>query len=81
MFFDWVAKEGLSIPVILAFSYEGSQEDLVIHAAAEMGSLLCDGLGDGIWIRSSHEPEWITSLSFSLLQSARMRMSKTVFQK
>jgi (E)-4-hydroxy-3-methylbut-2-enyl-diphosphate synthase len=41
--------------------------------------LLCDGLGDGIWLEGPYEVETLRTLSFGILQAARMRMSKTDF--
>lgn len=38
-FFEWLQKNAFEIPVILHFSYPVSQEDLIIQAAMEMGSL------------------------------------------
>lgn len=78
-FFDWLKTKNILIPVILAFRYECSKEDLIIQSAAECGALLCDGLGDGIWIQSAHDIEFLRQLSFNILQAARMRSSKTDF--
>lgn len=78
-FFDWLKCQNISIPVILNFTYTGSKEDIVIQAAAEFGALLCDGLGDGICIQTPHEISFVRSLSFNILQAARMRSSKTEF--
>lgn len=68
-----------SVPVILNFRYNLSQEDLIIQAAAECGALLTDGMGDGIWIEAPLEPEYVKSLSFNILQASRMRTFKTDF--
>lgn len=79
-FFDWLQTKGLQAPVILNFSYNCDKEDLIIHAAAEYGALLCDGLGDGICIDApSHDIDTLRTLSFNILQAARMRTSKTDF--
>jgi len=78
-FFEWLHSHHLKIPVILQFSYEGSKEDLILSASMECGSLLCDGLGEGIWLEGSYEPDFFRRLSFGILQAARMRMSKTDF--
>jgi (E)-4-hydroxy-3-methylbut-2-enyl-diphosphate synthase len=45
----------------------------------ECGALLCDGLGEGIWLEGPYPIEFLRQLSFSILQAARMRMSKTDF--
>lgn len=78
-FFDWLQNKQLAIPVILHFSYSCSKEDLIIQSAAEYGALLCDGLGEGICIDAPYGIEFLRSLSFNILQAARMRTSKTDF--
>ncbi|CDZ80220.1 4-hydroxy-3-methylbut-2-en-1-yl diphosphate synthase [Candidatus Rubidus massiliensis] len=78
-FFNWLHKKGITTPVILSFTYLVPKEDLIIQAAAECGALLCDGLGDGIWIQAQEDINFIRNLSFSILQAARMRTSKTDF--
>ena len=78
-FFDWLKQHDLKIPVILNFAYDCSVEDLVIRAATECGALLCDGLGEGVWLEGPYELETLRQLSFGILQAARMRMSKTDF--
>jgi (E)-4-hydroxy-3-methylbut-2-enyl-diphosphate synthase len=78
-FFEWLKEKKLLIPVILHVSYACAAEDLPIHCAAELGSLLCDGLGEGICIQAPISLSERRSLSFSILQGARMRASKTEF--
>lgn len=78
-FFEWLQSHDLQIPVILNFHYACSKEDLIIQSAAECGALLCDGLGDGIWIEGPYEIDFVRNLSFNILQAARMRTSKTDF--
>lgn len=78
-FFEWIKYNQLTTPVILNFSYDCSPDDLVIHASAECGALLCDGLGEGVWIQGPYEIGFLRNLSFGILQAARMRMSKTDF--
>lgn len=78
-FFAWLKAKQIQTPVILSFTYTCSKEDLVIQSASEMGALLCDGLGDGLWILAPYETEFLRNLSFSILQAARMRTSKTDF--
>lgn len=78
-FFNWLQTNEILTPVILNFSYDCSKEDLVIQSAAEFGALLCDGLGDGIWIEGPYEIDFIRNLSFNILQAARMRSFKTDF--
>lgn len=78
-FFEWIKAKGHQIPVILVAKYDLSPEDLVIHAAAEFGALLSDGMGEGICMVTNLELGFRKSLSFNILQAARMRASKTDF--
>ena len=74
--FDWLKREKIDIPVILNFSYTGDIDSVTLQSSAECGSLFCDGLGDGLLLEG---PFNMTSLSFSILQGARMRTTKTEF--
>lgn len=78
-FFDWLQMQELPTPVILNFSYSCAKEDLIIQSATELGALLCDGLGEGIWLSGPYNIELLRDLSFTILQSARMRTFKTDF--
>lgn len=78
-FFDWLQEKKLQTPIILNFSYLCAKEDLIIQASAELGALLCDGLGDGIWLTGPYEIDFLRNISFTILQSARMRTFKTDF--
>jgi (E)-4-hydroxy-3-methylbut-2-enyl-diphosphate synthase len=78
-FFEWLQDKQLAIPVILHFDYKCSAEDLTLLASMECGALLCDGLGEGLWLEGSQDINQLRQLSFSILQAARMRMVKTDF--
>lgn len=78
-FFEWLQNHKIDIPVILHFHYSCSKEDLIIQAAAECGALLCDGMGDGLWLDGPYETVFLRNLSFGILQAARMRTIKTDF--
>lgn len=78
-FFEWMQTHQVKVPVILHFSYTCSKEDLTLLASMECGALLCDGIGEGVWLEGPYSIETIRHLSFSILQAARMRMSKTDF--
>jgi (E)-4-hydroxy-3-methylbut-2-enyl-diphosphate synthase len=75
----WLRQEQLKIPLLLHFSYSTSVEDLVIQASAQLGSLLLDGIGDGIGIQGPYDEEFLHRLSFAILQAARRRNVKTDF--
>lgn len=66
-------------PVVLSFSYEGDEEDVRIQAAAECGSLLLDGHAAALHLQGPFSSAYLRSLSFGILQAARMRSVKTEF--
>lgn len=78
-FFEWIQEAKLDLPVILVGNYPLSEEDTVIHASAEIGALLADGLGEGILLKTSLPKDKVVSLSFAILQGCRMRATKTEF--
>lgn len=78
-FFEWIRESKLDLPVVLVGNYSISDEDTVIHASAEMGALLADGLGEGILLRTNLAREKESSLAFNILQGCRMRATKTEF--
>ena len=91
-------NRNLDIPVILAVeSAEGSVDRQLINFAVEAGSLLTDGMGDGIWLindpkkmlndrvsgrtylAAENNHQFLNNTSFSILQAARTRISKTEY--
>lgn len=53
---------------------------LQLYAATDMGALLVDGFGDGVWIDAPELPaSVITSTAFGILQATRSRISKTEY--
>jgi len=78
-FFEWVKENAVKIPFLLAFDYSLPAEELILVSAAECGSLLADGLGDGLALTTSLSLEATRSLSFTILQGVRMRASKTEY--
>jgi len=78
-------KRRLDIPVIIKRNYENiSEEQLQLHASTDMGALLLDGFGDGLWINQNLKSQIpnlksVNSLSFGILQATRTRISKTEY--
>ena len=68
----------LKNPVILKKSYNNT-EYLAIHSACDLGPMFTDGFADGIWVDSTKDAFINNSISFNILQGARVRMSKTEF--
>ncbi|MET3981284.1 (E)-4-hydroxy-3-methylbut-2-enyl-diphosphate synthase [Mucilaginibacter sp. UYP25] len=92
-FFLKLQELELDVPVIVKRSYKfESQEsavknqevdlatELQLYAATDLGALLVDGFGDGIWIEAPQVPtNIITSTAFGILQATRSRISKTEY--
>ncbi|MBD1423616.1 (E)-4-hydroxy-3-methylbut-2-enyl-diphosphate synthase [Sphingobacterium chuzhouense] len=94
-FFNNLQTIGVNNPVIIKRSYpidefSGPVGDIMnpeepiskiqLYAATDMGALLVDGLGSGIWIDSPATPlDKLASLSFGILQATRSRISKTEY--
>ncbi|HTH83703.1 MAG TPA: (E)-4-hydroxy-3-methylbut-2-enyl-diphosphate synthase [Mucilaginibacter sp.] len=59
---------------------EGAITLLQLYAATDLGALLIDGFGDGIWIDAPEvDTKIITSTAFGILQATRSRISKTEY--
>ena len=54
---------------------------MLIKASSDFGSLLLDGLGDGIWIDNQESIDGfsVNELAFDILQSCRVRTTKTEY--
>ncbi len=72
-FFDSYTGES---PVILKGQYDLPPEDLIILASMELGSLLIDGLGEGVQVSAPNKPK---DFEKNLLQACRMLSFKTDF--
>ncbi len=68
-----------SLPVIIKREYLSLTDDeLILFSATDLGGLLVDGLGDGIWLESpATSPDDLNRLAFGILQATRTRISKT----
>jgi (E)-4-hydroxy-3-methylbut-2-enyl-diphosphate synthase len=75
-----LAKNDIKNPVILQFdSTTNDTETFQLAVSSEAGSLLIDGFGDGIWLKSPLPLQLINSTSFGILQATRTRISKTEY--
>lgn len=72
---------GCDVPVILHRDYaETDVEALQLKAAADMGTLLLDGFGDGIMLHNEGCDTMLTDrYMFGILQATRTRVSKTEY--
>ncbi len=67
-------------PVIVKKTYlDEDFDNLIIRASTEFGSLLIDGLIDGIWLENKTAKNKTSHLSFRILQACGARISSTEF--
>lgn len=79
-FIEDLKSRHVSTPVMLCASYDGSDDDVIIQSAIEMGSVLSDRLVEGICIQAKHlSMERCIQLSFDILQASSLRMTKTEY--
>ncbi|MGL4348766.1 MAG: (E)-4-hydroxy-3-methylbut-2-enyl-diphosphate synthase [Chlamydiales bacterium] len=76
---SWLGSHNSDIPLILHFTYSSILTQTIIEAATEFGSLLCDGIGNGIWLDGPYPIEVLQKISLSILQATRKRITKTEF--
>ncbi|WP_432712390.1 (E)-4-hydroxy-3-methylbut-2-enyl-diphosphate synthase [Pedobacter sp.] len=80
-FFIALLHAQIQLPVIIKGKYPSTNaEDLMLFAATDLGALLTDGFGDGIWIEAKMvELPAINATSFGILQATRTRISKAEY--
>jgi len=71
----------LTNPIILKREYaDNDVEAFQLKAAADFGAMLLDGVGDGIYVVAPNLPlAEVVTTSFDILQSARVRTTKTEY--
>lgn len=71
-------ENDIKIPVIIKRKYtELDDEDYQLYSAIDIGGLLVDGLGDGIWLGQASALSNRTA--FGILQASRTRISKAEY--
>jgi (E)-4-hydroxy-3-methylbut-2-enyl-diphosphate synthase len=66
-----------STPLRSAQDDGGDFLDILLTAATNIGSLLCDGIGDAVLVQSEEAPGQALRLSYNILQAAGSRIFKT----
>lgn len=81
LFIDLI-NNNCTTPVIIGRAYENlTPEQLQLHASTDIGALLVDGLGDGIFIAAENcgSDKMVNDTAFGILQATRTRISKTEY--
>jgi len=79
-FVDLMQRE-CPVPVVVKREYPDlAEEECLLYAATDLGGLLADGLGDGIWIEAPGiAQQFLLRTAFGILQAARTRICKTEY--
>lgn len=92
--FITLAENDIQHPVVIKRNYTNiTEQEFQLGSSAEVGALLLDGLGDGVWLKygtksggllSEHvgkgiSPQVANSTAFGILQATRTRISKTEY--
>jgi (E)-4-hydroxy-3-methylbut-2-enyl-diphosphate synthase len=69
------------VPVILKGCYNiTDKEKFQLCSSSDIGGLLIDGFGDGVWLESKEQDtEFLNETCFGILQASRMRITKTEY--
>ncbi|MFC5282925.1 (E)-4-hydroxy-3-methylbut-2-enyl-diphosphate synthase [Pedobacter alpinus] len=87
-FFFKLMNAGIDTPVIIKRSYHFADSETLaqkelkaqLYSATDLGALLLDGLGDGVWLDAPQvSTKFRVSTSFGILQATRSRISKTEY--
>mgnify|MGYP002032524851 CR=1 FL=1 len=77
--FSECIKQEILCPIILKLNYKDlNADDLLFKASIDLGSLLVDGLVDGVWIQSEDDHN-SSELAFKILQASGSRITETEF--
>ncbi len=80
--FVLLEKNNIKAPVIIKRNYKDLPEaSFQLFSSTDIGGLLIDGFGDGVWIKQKDcvSPKIVNSTAFGILQAARTRISKTEY--
>jgi (E)-4-hydroxy-3-methylbut-2-enyl-diphosphate synthase len=70
------------VPVVIGRAYRDLKTDqLQLYSATDIGGLLIDGLGDGVFIAAENcgSDKLVNETAFNILQATRTRISKTEY--
>jgi (E)-4-hydroxy-3-methylbut-2-enyl-diphosphate synthase len=75
-------QKGCDLPFIIKVNYNAlSEEQFQLYSSTDLGGMLLDGFGDGIWIKQKDcvSTQVTNSTAFGILQATRTRISKTEY--
>ncbi len=79
-FFFEMKERDINTPVIVKRNYQTNSIDkFQVYASTDIGGLMLDGFGSGIWISFNGNQEKINSAAFGILQATRTRITRTEY--
>ncbi len=73
-------NHGVTCPVVLSSKYDLDEEAYTLYSSTDVGTLLLDGLGDGVLISNTHSSlAKSNAIAFGILQATRTRISRTEY--
>ncbi len=66
-----------NFPIVLRYCFSPDFEASALNAAAQLGVLLCDGIGDSVHIVADPPHAPVLTLAYDILQATRVRIFKT----
>lgn len=75
-------NKGCKLPLIIKCNYADLNESqFQLYSSTDVGGVLLDGFGDGIWIKQKNcvSTQVCNSTAFGILQATRTRISKTEY--
>jgi (E)-4-hydroxy-3-methylbut-2-enyl-diphosphate synthase len=75
-------NKACAVPVIIGRAYQNlAAQQLQLYAATDIGGLMVDGLGDGIFLAAENcgPDKMVNETAFNILQATRTRISKTEY--
>jgi (E)-4-hydroxy-3-methylbut-2-enyl-diphosphate synthase len=81
MFVDLI-NQHCNVPVVISRAYQDLSPDrFQLFSATDVGGLLVDGLGDGVFLAATNcgGDRLVNSTAFNILQATRTRISKTEY--
>jgi len=80
-FFELMNRQ-VDVPVVIQRAYRAvGVEDFQLFSATDLGALLVDGMGDGVWVETDARlsAKMVNATLFGILQATRTRISKTEY--
>ena len=77
--YNSLRSKGITSPIIFHIKYDNiTDEEFTVYASIDLGGLLIENIGDGIWVKYKSVTK-ANDVCFGILQASRRRISKTEY--